>query len=85
MNGLVTVDVVSRVWAAEQQKLAEMGKLHGGVRRLTPQRLLWYFPVQLKRSFIIPIPTNMTRTLNLSPMCYDGIVMYGRSRKCKGY
>ena len=29
MNGLVTVDVVSRVWAAEQQALAEMGKLHG--------------------------------------------------------
>ncbi len=29
MNGLVTVDVVSRVWAAEQQALAEMGKCHG--------------------------------------------------------
>ncbi len=29
MSGLVTVDVVSRVWAAEQQELAEMGKRHG--------------------------------------------------------
>jgi len=29
VNGLVTVDVVSRAWAAEQQALAEMGKLHG--------------------------------------------------------
>ena len=29
MNGLVTVDVVSRVWAAEQQALAEIGKHHG--------------------------------------------------------
>ena len=29
MNDLVTVDVVSRVWAAEQQALAEMGKSHG--------------------------------------------------------
>ena len=29
MNGLVTVDIVSRVWAAEQQALAEAGKRHG--------------------------------------------------------
>ena len=29
MNGLVTVDVVSRVWAAEQQAMAEVGRRHG--------------------------------------------------------
>ena len=29
MNGLVTVDVVSRIWAAEQDALAAMGKRHG--------------------------------------------------------
>ena len=29
MNGLVTVDVVSRVWAAEQKELAAIGKRHG--------------------------------------------------------
>ena len=29
MNGLVTVDIVSRVWAAEQKELAAIGKRHG--------------------------------------------------------
>ena len=29
MNGLVTVDIVSRVWAAEQKALAAIGKRHG--------------------------------------------------------
>ena len=29
MNDLITVDIVSRVWAAEQKALAEVGKLHG--------------------------------------------------------